>query len=200
MPRSWRDDRADLPRSHAAGGGRGVPARRRGVRPGRGAGPTATRRIADPAARRGHHRRRRSRRPVPAGVARLQDVRSGLGARPPRDRTGRCARPRGRARSGAGGRNGPRSFGGDRAVTDLVLSVDVEAPAGTTWLALTDWTRQGEWLLATEVKVVEGNGRSVGSRLAAFTGVAGIGFTDTMEITSWEPPVRCAVRHLGTVV
>ncbi|HKN52438.1 MAG TPA: SRPBCC family protein [Amycolatopsis sp.] len=85
-------------------------------------------------------------------------------------------------------------------MTDLVLSVDVEAPAGTTWLALTDWTRQGEWLLATEVKVVEGNGRSVGSRLAAFTGVAGIGFTDTMEITSWEPPVRCAVRHLGTVV
>jgi uncharacterized protein YndB with AHSA1/START domain len=85
-------------------------------------------------------------------------------------------------------------------VTDLVLSVDVRAPAGTTWLALTDWTRQGEWMLGTRVEVVEGNGRSVGSRLAAFTGVAGIGFTDTMEITSWEPPVRCSVRHLGSVV
>jgi uncharacterized protein YndB with AHSA1/START domain len=85
-------------------------------------------------------------------------------------------------------------------VTDLILSVDVAASAGTTWLALTDWARQKEWLLATEVKVVEGNGRSVGSRLVAFTGVAGIGFTDTMEITSWEPPVRCAVRHLGRVV
>jgi hypothetical protein len=85
-------------------------------------------------------------------------------------------------------------------VTDLVLSVEVGAPAGTTWLALTDWARQGEWMLATHVKVVEGNGRSVGTKLAAFTGLAGIGFTDTMEITSWEPPVRCAVRHLGTVV
>jgi hypothetical protein len=55
-------------------------------------------------------------------------------------------------------------------------------------------------MLGTEVEVVEGNGRSVGSRLSAFTGVAGLGFTDTMEITSWEPPVRCGVRHLGSFV
>ena len=85
-------------------------------------------------------------------------------------------------------------------MSDLVLSVDVAAPAGTTWLALTDWTRQGEWMLGTSVRVVEGNGRSVGSKIAAFTGVAGIGFTDTMEITAWEPPLRCTVRHLGSVV
>jgi hypothetical protein len=85
-------------------------------------------------------------------------------------------------------------------VSDLVLSVDVAAPAGTTWLALTDWTRQGEWMLGTSVRVVEGNGRSVGSKIAAFTGVAGVGFTDTMEITAWEPPLRCTVRHLGSVV
>ncbi|WP_086848041.1 SRPBCC family protein [Amycolatopsis kentuckyensis] len=85
-------------------------------------------------------------------------------------------------------------------MTDLILSVEVRAPAGTTWLALTDWARQGEWMLGTEVEVVEGNGRSVGSRLSAFTGVAGVGFTDTMEITSWEPPVRCGVRHLGSFV
>ena len=85
-------------------------------------------------------------------------------------------------------------------MSDLVLSVEVAAPAGTTWLALTDWTRQGEWMLGTSVRVVEGNGRSVGSRIAAFTGVAGIGFTDTMEITVWEPPLRCTVRHLGSVV
>jgi hypothetical protein len=48
--------------------------------------------------------------------------------------------------------------------------------------------------------VVDGNGRSVGSKIAAFTGFAGIGVTDTMEITVWEPPVRCGVKHLGKVV
>ncbi|NIH85425.1 SRPBCC family protein [Amycolatopsis granulosa] len=83
---------------------------------------------------------------------------------------------------------------------DLVLSVDVQADAGTTWLALTDWERQHEWMLGTYVEVAEGDGRSVGSKLTAFTGVRGVGFTDPMEITSWEPPVRCTVRHVGSVV
>ncbi|OZM75118.1 polyketide cyclase [Amycolatopsis antarctica] len=83
---------------------------------------------------------------------------------------------------------------------DVTLSVAVAAPAGTTWLALTDWERQGEWMLGTEVRVAEGNGRSVGSTLSAFTGIGGIGFTDTMEIVSWEPPLRCTVRHLGKIV
>ena len=60
-------------------------------------------------------------------------------------------------------------------MTDLVLSVEVGASAGTTWLALTDWTRQGEWMLRTDVRVVEGDGRSVGSKLAAFTGFGHVG-------------------------
>ncbi|MGW4483538.1 SRPBCC family protein [Amycolatopsis sp. NPDC004368] len=84
--------------------------------------------------------------------------------------------------------------------SDLILSVEVEAPAGTTWLALTDWPRQQEWVLGTTVRVLEGNGRSVGSKIAATTGIAGVGFTDTMEITAWEPPLRVTVRHLGSLV
>lgn len=83
---------------------------------------------------------------------------------------------------------------------NVLLSVDVPASAGTTWLALTDWTRQREWLLGTQVHVVAGNGRSVGSRILAFTGLGGVGFTDEMEIVAWEPPVRCTVRHLGKLV
>lgn len=85
-------------------------------------------------------------------------------------------------------------------MSDLAVSVKVAAPAGTTWLALTDWERQREWIPATTVRVVSGNGRSVGSRLEAFTGLGGVGITDLMEITSWEPPVRCTVRHLGMVI
>lgn len=85
-------------------------------------------------------------------------------------------------------------------MSDLAVSVEVAAPAGTTWLALTDWNRQSEWILGTSVRVVSGNGRSVGSRIEAFTGVGGLGVTDLMEITSWEPPVRCTVRHLGKIV
>lgn len=43
--------------------------------------------------------------------------------------------------------------------------------------------------------------RDVGEgRIEAFTGWKGLGFTDPMTITAWEPPHRCVVRHDGRVV
>jgi uncharacterized protein YndB with AHSA1/START domain len=85
-------------------------------------------------------------------------------------------------------------------VTRLDLRVEVEAPAATTWAALTDWPRQHEWIFGTTVRVKSGDGASEGSELEAFTGVRPLGFTDTMRITAWEPPVRCAVAHTGRLV
>ncbi|TDP93809.1 polyketide cyclase/dehydrase/lipid transport protein [Labedaea rhizosphaerae] len=85
-------------------------------------------------------------------------------------------------------------------VAELVELVRVAAPAEMVWAAVTDWPRQGEWMLATAVRVTGGSGRGAGSTLAARTGVGPLGFTDHMEITSWQPPVRCEVRHTGKVV
>ena len=85
-------------------------------------------------------------------------------------------------------------------MTQVELRVPVAVPAETTWAALTDWPRQGEWMLGTSVKVTAGDGRGVGSTLAAFTGAGPLGFTDTMRITDWEPPTRCVVLHTGKVV
>lgn len=85
--------------------------------------------------------------------------------------------------------------------TDLELSVDVAADPETTWRAATDWVRQGEWIPATRVEVTSGDGRSVGSKLAAKTGYGPLGFLDTMEITEWDPTGhRCVVVHTGRVV
>ncbi|MDQ3404657.1 MAG: SRPBCC family protein [Actinomycetota bacterium] len=83
---------------------------------------------------------------------------------------------------------------------EVTETVEVDAPAETTWAAMTDWTRQGDWMLGTHVRVTRGDGRSAGSALAAFTGFGKLGFTDTMEITAWEPPYRCVVRHTGGLV
>jgi hypothetical protein len=84
---------------------------------------------------------------------------------------------------------------------DLILTIPVHADPDTTWLAATDWARQGEWIPATRVEVTGGDGRSVGSTLAARTAVGPVGFTDTMEITEWDPVGRrCVVRHTGKVV
>jgi uncharacterized protein YndB with AHSA1/START domain len=88
---------------------------------------------------------------------------------------------------------------------ELVETVDVDAPPERVWAALTDWVRQGEWMLATDVQTVDGPAQQVGGRLAARTGVPlpggrHLGVLDTMLITRWEPPHRVDVRHTGRVV
>lgn len=82
----------------------------------------------------------------------------------------------------------------------LTLSVEVPAPAADTWAALVDWKAQHEWMLGTSTEVRAGDGASVGARLAARTALGPLGFWDPMEITAWDPPRHCAVRHTGCVV
>jgi hypothetical protein len=55
-------------------------------------------------------------------------------------------------------------------------------------------------MLGTKVWPVNGDGTGVGGQIEAFTGIWRIGFLDTMEITSWDPPAKCDVLHTGRVV
>ena len=82
---------------------------------------------------------------------------------------------------------------------ELHLSARVDEAAETVWSAVSDWSRQGEWMLGTEVHVLSGDG-GLGSRVAAFTGLGGVGFLDTMEVVEWRPPRCCRVRHLGGLI
>lgn len=81
-----------------------------------------------------------------------------------------------------------------------MCSVDVDAPADDVWVAVTDWRRQGEWVIGTSVTPTYQDGIGVGGRIEAFTGARPLGFLDVMEITRWDPPRRCQVHHLGRVV
>jgi carbon monoxide dehydrogenase subunit G len=83
---------------------------------------------------------------------------------------------------------------------EISVSTDVAAPAERVWDVVTDWERQGDWVPATTVHVLSGDGRGTGSRLLAFTGFADIGFADAMEITVWDPPRLCRVRHTGKLL
>lgn len=87
-----------------------------------------------------------------------------------------------------------------RRVQVVELHQAVAAPAGLVWDAAVDWATQGQWMLATSVQVTAGDGRSVGSRLSAYSGHRPLGFLDTMVITQWEPPFRCVVEHTGRIV
>ena len=85
-------------------------------------------------------------------------------------------------------------------MVDIVLSVEVDAPAEAVWAGAVDWEHQGEWMLGTRVWPVVQDGAGVGGRTAAFTGVGPLGFLDTMQITGWEPPHRIGVLHDGWLV
>jgi hypothetical protein len=78
--------------------------------------------------------------------------------------------------------------------------VDVDAPVGTVFDAALDWNAQGRWMPLTTVQLVGGDGRSVGSRVVARTGIGPFVAVDPMVVDVWEPNRRCEVRHDGRVV
>jgi carbon monoxide dehydrogenase subunit G len=84
-------------------------------------------------------------------------------------------------------------------VSTVSVSVDVAAPAARTWEVVTDWARQGEWMPQTSV-VVDEDTNGVGTRMTARTGFGPLAIVDPMVIEVWEPPRRCEVRHLGSIV
>lgn len=79
---------------------------------------------------------------------------------------------------------------------EVTARIQVPVPPDRAWQAVVDWPAQGRWMLATRVR----GGHGLGARVVARTGLGPVGFTDTMEITQWEPPRRCVVRHTGRVV
>ena len=85
-------------------------------------------------------------------------------------------------------------------MAEIALSVDIPAPADQVWAAVTDWDRQGEWMLGTTVRATGLGGRGVGAALEARTALGSVGFTDSMTITRWDPPYRCEVLHHGWLI
>ena len=88
---------------------------------------------------------------------------------------------------------------------ELVERIDIDAPPERVWELLTDWERQGEWMLLTDVSTVDGPAQRLHGRLAARTGLPlpggrRLGVLDTMIITKWEPPHLVEVQHTGRIV
>ena len=88
---------------------------------------------------------------------------------------------------------------------ELVERIDVDASPEQVWAALTDWERQGEWMLLTDVRTIGGPAQGLHGRMAARTGLPlpggrHLGVLDTMIITKWEPPRLVEVQHTGRIV
>lgn len=106
------------------------------------------------------------------------------------------------------GRNSEQSSTGEQSrAAELTVTVDVNVPADLLWEVVSDLEGQSDWMLATTVEVVAGDGRSVGTELRAVTGFGPLGVADTMRVTGWtEPPAgepgvrRIVVTHTGRLI
>ena len=81
-------------------------------------------------------------------------------------------------------------------------SIELATDPDTAFAAVVDLPSQEKWIIATKLYAIEGavSIPQVGSRMAAFTGVAGVGFLDTMVVTEYDPPWRWVTQHEGQFV
>jgi hypothetical protein len=81
-------------------------------------------------------------------------------------------------------------------------SVTARVDVRTAFDALVDLPSQSRWMVATSLYPLDGAVEvpEVGSRMAAFTAVLGVGVLDEMEVTAFDPPHRWEVKHLGRVI
>src|SRR3984957_7602663 len=85
-----------------------------------------------------------------------------------------------------------------RPATPLRVSAQVHVAAlpHEVWRLLPNCSRQHELIWAHQVR----GGQGLGATVVGWTGVGPVGFTDTMVVSEWDPPLRCVVRHTGRLV
>ena len=82
----------------------------------------------------------------------------------------------------------------------LEMETTVPAAPELVWRLITDWERQGDWMLeASDFVVTSAHREGIGVEAEATIKIAGIETRDKVRVTGWEPPRRLAIEHLGWV-
>ena len=90
----------------------------------------------------------------------------------------------------------------------IALTLTLPCDAQRAWYEITDWNKQGKWMLQTSVWLTSEIESGHGTEIAAFTGpfhklfprLKFLGVLDTMVVTNWQPPFICDVLHTGKVI
>ncbi len=89
-------------------------------------------------------------------------------------------------------------------MAELVVSVEIAAPADAVWSKLVDWHSHRDWMLLTTAEPTTTDGDGVGAGIVGITRLGPLALRDTMTIAHWQPPpanpARCGVEHTGRVV
>jgi hypothetical protein len=80
------------------------------------------------------------------------------------------------------------------------LGAELDGSPELIWQLLTDWERQGDWMLeAKDFDVVSPNREGVGVEAFATVTIAGISTRDRIRVDVWEPGRHLGIQHLGWV-
>lgn len=82
----------------------------------------------------------------------------------------------------------------------LEMEATLPAPPEVIWELITDWERQGDWMLeASDFVVTSDHREGIGVEAEATITIGGIKTRDRVRVTAWDPPRRLAIEHLGWV-
>lgn len=74
----------------------------------------------------------------------------------------------------------------------FTLEQDWHIEPSRLWAALSDWAGHGEWIPATTVRILDGDG-GLGTRFVARTGLGPIAFDDNMTVIEFDATTTHAV-------
>ncbi|MCI0689329.1 MAG: SRPBCC family protein [Sporichthyaceae bacterium] len=86
---------------------------------------------------------------------------------------------------------------------DVTVTVEdtLPGPPALVWRLITDWERQGDWMLeARDFVVTSPHREGVGVEAEATVRIGGLTTRDRVRVIGWEPPRRLEIEHLGWVV
>jgi hypothetical protein len=79
-------------------------------------------------------------------------------------------------------------------------AIELEGSADLVWRIITDWERQGDWMLeASDIVVVSPHREGLGVEAEATVKIGGIGTRDRIRVDVWEPGNHLGIVHLGWV-
>lgn len=82
----------------------------------------------------------------------------------------------------------------------IEVSDTMPGPPEVVWSLVTDWERQGDWMLeASGLEVTSAHREGVGVEARATVRIAGIRTRDTVRVSMWEPPRLLVIDHVGWV-
>lgn len=77
----------------------------------------------------------------------------------------------------------------------------VEAPPERVWEVLTEFERQGDWMVdLRSIKMLSEQRAGVGVAVRCYTDILGVAVRDDMVVTEWEPSEVLGVRHIGRLI